>query len=45
MDELLDLAKKEDFEKNKEKLEETKKKIQEAKSKEEVRDILDNADL
>lgn len=45
LDELLDLAKKEDFEKNKEKLEETKKKIQEAKSKEEVRDILDNADL
>jgi cellobiose-specific phosphotransferase system component IIA len=42
---MLDLAKKEDFEKNKEKLEETKKKIEEAKSKEEIRDILDNADL
>ncbi len=45
LDEMLDLAKKEDFEKNKEKLEETKKKIEEAKSKEEIRDILDNADL
>lgn len=45
LDEILDLAKKEDLEKNKEKLEETKRKIQEAKTKEEVRDILDDADL
>lgn len=45
LDEMMDLAKKEDLEKNKDKLEETKKKIEEAKSKEEVRDILDNADL
>lgn len=45
LDEMLDLAKKEDLEKNKDKLEETKKKIEEAQSKEEIRDILDNADL
>ena len=45
LDEMIDLAKKEDLEKNKDALEETKKKIEEAKTKEEVRDILDNADL
>lgn len=45
LDEMLDLAKKEDLEKNKDKLEETRKKIEEASSKEEIKDILDNADL
>ena len=45
LDEMLELAKKEDLEKNKDKLGEIQEKIQKAKTKEEVRDILDNADL
>lgn len=45
LDEMIDLAKKEDLEKNKEALEDTRKKIEDANTKEEIRDILDNADL
>ena len=45
LDEMLDLAKKEDLEKYKDELEETQKKLDEAKSKEEIRDILDKSDL